>query len=127
MVNGKGQITGAYERMEPPIRKILAEHPSIEVCIDLHRDGVGGSTRLVTNINGQALRAGDVFNGLCRLNKNGTTQAISGLENPYLKENLAFSLSDENNGGCALPRLQPQNLSQCVSVQPAHAAAFYAD
>ena len=92
VVNGKGQITGAYERMEPPIRKILAEHPSIEVCIDLHRDGVGDSTRLVTNINGRPCAQVMFFNGLCRLNKNGTTQAISGLENPYLKENLAFSL-----------------------------------
>ena len=83
VVNGKGQITGAYERMEPPIRKILAEHPSIEVCIDLHRDGVGDSTRLVTNINGKPCAQVMFFNGLCRLNKNGTTQAISGLENPY--------------------------------------------
>lgn len=125
VVNGKGQITGAYERMEPPIRKILAEHPSIEVCIDLHRDGVGDSTRLVTNINGKPCAQVMFFNGLCRLNKNGTTQAISGLENPYLKENLAFSLQMKKAAGCALPRLQPQNLSQCVSVQPAHAAAFY--
>ena len=64
MVNGKGQITGAYERMEPPIRKILAEHPSIEVCIDLHRDGVGDSTRLVTNVNGKPCAQVMFFNGL---------------------------------------------------------------
>ena len=63
-MNGKGQITGAYERMEPPIRKILAEHPSIEVCIDLHRDGVGDSTRLVTNINGRPCAQVMFFNGL---------------------------------------------------------------
>lgn len=92
VVDGKGQITGAYERMEPQIRKILAEHPSIEVCIDLHRDGVGDNTRLVTNVNGKPCAQVMFFNGLCRLNKNGTAQAISGLENPYLKENLAFSL-----------------------------------
>ena len=92
VVNGKGQITGAYERMEPPIRKILAEHPSIEVCIDLHRDGVGENTRLVTNVNGKPCAQIMFFNGLCRLNKNGAAQAISGLENPYLTENLAFSL-----------------------------------
>ena len=103
MVNGKGQITGAYERMEPPIRKILAEHPSIEVCIDLHRDGVGGSTRLVTNINGKPCAQVMFFNGLCRLNKNGTTQAISGLENPYLKENLAFSLQMKTTADALYP------------------------
>lgn len=92
MVNGKGQTTGAYERMEPPIREILAKYPSIEVCIDLHRDGVAEGTRLVTEIDGKTCAQVMFFNGLCRLNKNGTPQPISGLENPYLKENLAFSL-----------------------------------
>ena len=92
VVNGKGQITGAYERMEPPIREILAKYPSIEVCIDLHRDGVAEGTRLVTEIDGKTCAQVMFFNGLCRLNKNGTAQAIDGLENPYLRENLAFSL-----------------------------------
>ena len=92
VVNGKGQITGAYERMEPAIREILAAYPSIEVCIDLHRDGVAEGTRLVTEVNGKPCAQVMFFNGLCRLNKDGTAQAISGLENPYLKENLAFSL-----------------------------------
>ena len=92
MVNGKGQTTGAYERMEPPVREILKKYPSIEVCIDLHRDGVAEGTRLVTEIGGKPTAQVMFFNGLCRLNKNGTPQAISGLENPYVKENLAFSL-----------------------------------
>lgn len=92
VVDGKGQITGAYERMEPEIRKILAEYPSIEVCIDMHRDGVAEGTRLVTEIDGKTCAQVMFFNGLCRLNKDGTAQSISGLENPYLKENLAFSL-----------------------------------
>lgn len=92
MVNGKGQTTGAYERMEPPIREILKKYPSIEVCIDLHRDGVPEGTRLVTEIDGKQCAQVMFFNGLCRLNKNGIAQSISGLENPYIKENLAFSL-----------------------------------
>ena len=92
IVNGKGQTTGAYERMEPLIREILKKYPSIEVCIDLHRDGVPEGTRLVTEIDGKQTAQVMFFNGLCRLNKNGTPQAISGLENPYIRENLAFSL-----------------------------------
>lgn len=92
MVNGEGQTTGAYERMEPPIREILAKYPSIEVCIDLHRDGVPEGTRLVAEVDGKQCAQVMFFNGLCRLNKNGTAQPVSGLENPYLKENLAFSL-----------------------------------
>lgn len=92
VVDGKGQVTGAYERMEPPIREILAKYPSIEVCIDLHRDGVAEGTRLVTEIDGKACAQVMFFNGLCRLKQNGTPQPIAGLENPYLAENLAFSL-----------------------------------
>ncbi|MDO4530806.1 MAG: stage II sporulation protein P [Bacillota bacterium] len=92
MVNGKGQTTGAYERMEPPIRALLEKYPSIEVCIDLHRDGVPEGTRLVAEVDGELCAQVMFFNGLCRLNKNGTPQPIAGLENPYLKENLAFSL-----------------------------------
>lgn len=92
VVDGKTSITGAYERMEPAIREILQKYPSIEVVIDLHRDGVPESTRLVTEIDGKSCAKVMFFNGLCRLNKNGSLQKIEGLENPYLKENLAFSL-----------------------------------
>lgn len=92
VVDGKGQITGAYERMEPAIRQILAENPSIEVCIDLHRDGVAEGTRLVTEVDGKPCAQVMFFDGLCRLQKNGAPQPIAGLENPYLRENLAFGL-----------------------------------
>ncbi len=105
MVNGKGQTTGAYERMEPPIREILKKYPSIEVCIDLHRDGVPGGTRLVTEVDGKPTAQIMFFNGLCRLNKNGTAQAISGLENPYVKENLAFSLQMKTAADSLYPGL----------------------
>ena len=33
------------------------------------------------------------FNGLCRLNENGSLNDISSLPNPYLKDNLAFSFN----------------------------------
>lgn len=103
VVDGKGQITGAYERMEPKIRKILAEHPSIEVCIDLHRDGVGEDVRLVTEIDGEKTAKIMFFNGMCRLNKDGTPTAIDGLTNEYLKENLAFSLQMQVAAGQQFP------------------------
>lgn len=61
MVNGKGQITGAYERMEPPIRKILAEHPSIEVWHRPASGRRGGQHTACDEHKRQALRAGDVF------------------------------------------------------------------
>lgn len=109
MVNGKGQTTGAYERMEPPIRAILEKYPSIEVCIDLHRDGIPEGRRLVTEVNGKPCAQVMFFNGLCRLNKDGTPQAISGLSNPYLKENLAFSLQLKTTADRAFPDFARKN------------------
>lgn len=103
VVDGKGQITGAYERMEPQIRKILEENPSIEVCIDLHRDGVGDDVRLVTDVNGKQTAKIMFFNGLCRLNKDGTVTEINGLTNDYLKENMAFSLQMQVAAGQKFP------------------------
>ncbi len=92
MVDGRGQRIGAYERMEGPIAKILADNPSIQVVIDLHRDGLPENIHLVTDVNGKQCARVMFFNGLCRLTENGTTQDIQGLTNPYLKDNLAFSL-----------------------------------
>jgi len=93
VVNGKGQTTGAYERMEPAIRKILSENPSIEVVIDMHRDGVAENVRLVTEQNGKQCAKIMFFNGLCRLKKGDSLESISSLPNPYINENLAFSFN----------------------------------
>ncbi len=71
------------------ISQILEENPSVEVVIDLHRDGVPEGKRLVTNVNGKETAKIMFFNGLSRTNKNGE---ITYLPNPYIKENLAFSL-----------------------------------
>lgn len=91
MVNGKLQRNGAYERVEPYIRQILMKNPSIELVIDLHRDGVGENVRLVKNIDGKKYAKIMFFNGLCQKNENGKAVGV-GLENPYLKQNLALSL-----------------------------------
>ena len=91
-VDGRGQRTGAYERMENPIRQILEENPSIEVSIDLHRDGVGENTRLVTEMDGESFAQIMFVNGLTCLSENGVPKPISGLTNPYIQETLGFSL-----------------------------------
>ena len=41
LINGQLDRSAAYEYAEAGVRPILEEHPSIEVVIDLHRDGVG--------------------------------------------------------------------------------------
>ena len=79
----------AYSKAEPAITKILQENPSIQVVIDLHRDGVAEGTRLVTQVNGKDTAKIMFFNGLSRTTANGD---ISYLPNPYIQDNLAFSL-----------------------------------
>lgn len=90
-VNGKVQRDGAYERAEQVIKKVLAENPSIELVIDLHRDGVNPNLHLVTTDNGQQCAKVMFFNGLCKKQTNGKLQNIPGLSNPYIKTNLALS------------------------------------
>jgi len=91
-IDGKAQITGAYERMEPVIQRILDENPSIEVVIDMHRDGVPNDTvKFVTDINGKSTAKIMFVNGLTKLLDNGSLSAIDNLPNPNLPTNLAFS------------------------------------
>lgn len=91
VVNGRLQRDGAYERAEPVITQIIKENPSIQLVIDLHRDGVNENLHLVTNIDGKPYAKIMFFNGICRKWDNGRLVPIQGLENPYLKTNLALS------------------------------------
>ena len=92
MVDGRSHILGAYERQVPYIRRILEENPTIEVVIDLHRDGLpAGAPRLVTEINGEQTAQIMFFNGLSLRNEGGRPVPITTLPNPYLQYNLAFS------------------------------------
>ena len=92
MVDGKLERSKAYNYAEPVISAILAENPSVQVVIDLHRDGVDPGKHLVTEINGKQTARIMFFNGLCRTNQNGE---IASLPNPYIQDNLAFSFQLE--------------------------------
>lgn len=92
--NTSGGVDGSeYERMEPRIREILEANPSIQVVMDLHRDGISDNVRLVTDINGKQTAQVMFVNGLC-LNRNLAGEVVhkEGLKNPYLADNLAFSM-----------------------------------
>lgn len=92
VVNGAVQVLGAYERMEPVITKILDDNPSIEIAIDIHRDGVlDNVTKFVTEIDGKPTARIMFFNGLSRLKENGGVQELNNLKNPNQSANLAFS------------------------------------
>lgn len=83
-----GDRDHAYSNAAPPIEQLLKENPSIQVVIDLHRDGVSESTHLVTEQNGKKMAKIMFFNGLSRTTAAGD---IAYLKNPYIEENLALS------------------------------------
>lgn len=104
--DGELQRGTSYETMEPAIRQILEKYPTIEVIIDLHRDGVPDDVHLVTEIDGRPTAKIMFFNGITRYNDNGTPVEMPELHNPYIKENLALSLqlfltANENYPGLA--------------------------
>ena len=92
-IDGQSRILGAYERQEPYIRAILEQYPTIEIIIDLHRDGLPeGAPVLVQYIQGLGEAAQIMlFNGLTLRNVNGQATPIEHLPNPYIPYNLAFS------------------------------------
>ena len=102
-VNGVLQREGAYERSGPAVEEILKKYPSIEVCIDLHRDGIPENLHLVTDVDGKTCAQVMFVNGICRLNKDGQAEPVSWLENKYIKQNLAFSLQMKTLAGQEYP------------------------
>lgn len=87
LVDGVLDRSAAYDYARAGIEKILEENPTIEVVIDLHRDGVEG-IHFVTDVNGKDTARIMFLNGL---SKDSQGQEVSYLPNPYIQENLAFS------------------------------------
>ena len=88
-VDGKLDRSKAYTYAEQGIESILESNPSIEVVIDLHRDGVADTTHLVTEVDGRQMAKIMFFNGISYSNGKGN---INYLYNPYRDDNLAMSL-----------------------------------
>ena len=82
----------AYGVAGPALERLLAENPSIEIVIDLHRDGVPEDVYLLTEVNDTVMAPVMFFNGLSYTNTSGP---VSALNNPNLSTNLAFSLQME--------------------------------
>ncbi len=77
----------AYSESLPAMEELLAQNPSIEVVIDLHRDEMPEDRRLVVDLQGRPTAQFMFFNGMSQTRKG----KIDYLENPYLSQNLAFS------------------------------------
>lgn len=102
LVDGKLDRSKAYTYAQEGIAEILKSNPSIEVVIDLHRDGVAETTHLVTQIDGKQTAKLMFFNGLSYSNINGN---IDYLYNPFRSDNLAMSLQMHLMGEAYYPGL----------------------
>ena len=92
IMGGELDRSKAYDYARSSIEKVLEENPTVEVVIDLHRDGVPDDRHLVTEINGKQTAQILFYNGLSYTVNQGT---VSYLPNPYIEDNLAFSFQLE--------------------------------
>ena len=102
MMGGTLDRSKAYDYARTSIEKVLEENPTVEVVIDLHRDGVPDDRRLVTEVNGKSTAQLLFYNGLSYTVNQG---AVSYLPNPYIEENLAFSFQLEYQAAQYYPEL----------------------
>lgn len=92
VIGGEIDRSRAYDFAREYVEKVLEENPTVQVLIDLHRDGVPDGKRLVTEIGGKDTAQIMFYNGLSYTVNQGK---ISYLPNPYIEENLAFSFQLE--------------------------------
>ncbi|MCR5702184.1 MAG: stage II sporulation protein P [Lachnospiraceae bacterium] len=119
VIDGRLDRSKAYECAYKGISKILEDNPSIEVVIDLHRDGVDEETRLVTDVNGKPTAKIMFLNGVSRSEMNGD---IEYLANPNKLGNLAFSfqlyLAGKENYGDYVRKIYVRSLRYNLHVMP---------
>ena len=81
------KYTGAYDRSAATVEKILKEHPSIQVVIDLHRDGIMlnsvDKVKPTVTINGRKAAQVMIITGVVSTDK---------LPHPDWQENLRLTL-----------------------------------
>jgi stage II sporulation protein P len=102
VINSRVDRTGSYDRVTPVIADILDKNPSIQVAVDLHRDGVDGDMKFVRTIDGKPTAQIMFFNGLCKVYEDGALKNYP-LQNPHLSTNLAFSLNAQLTANSLYP------------------------
>ena len=102
MMGGQLDRSAAYDYARPYIEEVLKENPTIEIVIDLHRDGVPEDRKLVTEINGKPTAQIMFYNGLSYTADGGQ---VDYLPNPYIQDNLAFSFQLEYQAAQYYPEL----------------------
>lgn len=89
IVDGELDRSAAYDYARQSVIELLNKYPSIEVVIDLHRDGVPENAHLVTEVNGKQTAQLMFLNGMSRLSKNGDIEYLPNENKTY---NMAFAL-----------------------------------
>lgn len=88
-INGVTDRSKAYTYARPVVQQILADNPTIEVVLDIHRDGVDEDMHLCTEVNGKQTAQIMFFNGVSRTSAGGDVEY---LPNQNKINNLAMSL-----------------------------------
>lgn len=99
--DGQLDRSKAYTYALDGITGILQQYPSIQVVLDVHRDGVKEGLHLVSEVNGKPTAPIMFFNGMSQT----PTETIEYLQNPYKEENLAFSLQMQLDAAAYFPGL----------------------
>lgn len=102
LAGGELDRSKAYDYARAWLEPVLEEKPSIQILIDLHRDGVPEDRHLVTEINGKPTAQIMFYNGLSHTINSGD---LSYLSNPYIQDNLAFSFQLEYQAALYYPEL----------------------
>ncbi len=101
IMDGELDRNHAYNYALDGITSILQQYPSIQVVLDIHRDGVGENVRLVSEIDGRPTAQIMFFNGMSQTPEG----PIEYLPNPYKEDNLAFSLQMQLDAAAYYPGL----------------------
>lgn len=98
-IDGELNRSKAYDYALAGITGILQEYPSIQVILDVHRDGVREDLHMVSEVNGKPTAPIMFFNGMSQTPEG----PIEYLPNPYKEQNLAFSLQMQIDAAAYFP------------------------
>ncbi len=99
--SGKLDRNRAYNYALDGITRILQDNPSIQVVLDVHRDGVKEGVHLVSEVAGKQTANIMFFQGMSQT----PDGPIEYLPNPYLEDNMAFTFQMQLDAADRYPGL----------------------
>ena len=79
---------GSYDRSRATVQQILAEHPSIRIVLDIHRDAIEKNGSVIAPVNGEGSEKTAQVMLICGCDKGGNL--------PNFRQNLAFAAAWQN-------------------------------